>query len=156
MNQKFATRSIKLIGEQQRNTSLSAIQNLPVGVGLEVVIRAEVKVRKLTQSAAYHAGPLRDIADQAWIGDRQYSAAVLHEHFKAEFLPEENDPDLADLVRDHDTYHKWAYTPAGERVLIGSTTQLTIKGFAIFMMQVEAFGANLGVHFSAPPGGREE
>ena len=52
-------RKILLIGEPQRQTALSAIAALPAGAGIEVVIRDEVKARKLLQNDAYHAGPLR-------------------------------------------------------------------------------------------------
>ncbi len=92
------------------------------------------------------AGPLRDIAEQAWIEGRQHSAEVWHEYFKRELLPEEFDPE-----RCKENYAKWAYDPGGERVLIGSTTQLTVKGFAEYLTAIEAFGAALGVMFSASP-----
>lgn len=144
-------RKILLIGDPQRQTALAAIAALPVGAGIEVVIRDEVKTRKLSQNDAYHAGPLRDIAEQAWINDRQWDEKTLHEYFKQKYLPELDDPDLEKLVRDPETYRKWVDLPNGERSCIGSTTQLTIAGMARYMMQVEAFGADLGVQFRARP-----
>lgn len=144
-------RKILLLGEQQRQTALTAIAALPVGAGLEVVIRDEVKVRKLSQNDAYRAGILRDIADQAWIGDRQWDEETLHEYFKRKYLPELDDPDLEKLVRDPETYRKWVDLPNDERSCIGSTTELTIAGMARYMMQVEAFGSELGVQFRARP-----
>jgi hypothetical protein len=36
-------------------------------------------------------------------------------------------------------------------MLVGSTTQLTKPGFALYLTQVEAFGGNMGVEFSASP-----
>jgi hypothetical protein len=42
--------------------------------------------------------------------------------------------------------------PSGERVLIGSTTQLTVRGFAQYLTRVEAYGAQeLSVEFHANP-----
>lgn len=42
--------------------------------------------------------------------------------------------------------------PAGNRILVGSTTQLLKRGFALYLQQVEAFGAGLGVIFHEAPG----
>lgn len=148
---KFLTRTFTLSGSQPLKTLLTLLPNLPVDSvrPLEVVIREKQKVRGLDANSRMWAGPLRDISEQAWIAGRRYSAETLHEHFKREYLPEDDDPDLADLVKDG--YRKWDYTPAGERVLVGSTTQLLKKGFAQYLTQIEAFGASLGVRFSASP-----
>lgn len=40
----------------------------------------------------------------------------------------------------------------GERILIGSTTQLTTGGFSDYLEQVYSYGANLGVLFTASRG----
>lgn len=147
----FKTRTIRLIGEQQAEVAVAALRHVPIDPEhpIEFVLREERKTRKPDQNAAYHAGPLRDIAEQAWIAGRQYSAEVWHEYFKRQYLPEDDDPDIESLAREG--YRKWAYDPAGERVLIGSTTQLTVRGMAQYMVQVEAHGASLGVQFHAPP-----
>ena len=146
--QPFTTRTIYLRTDAQRETLRALVDNLPADSTkpLEIVIREEQKRRKLDQNAAMWAGPLRDIAEQAYVGGRSYTAEVWHEHFKEQFLPEEFDAELC-----KEGYRKWDYTPAGKRVLIGSTTQLTVKGFALYLTQVEAFGANLGVQFHANP-----
>lgn len=151
--QKFQRRVIRLTGPQPRHSAITIIQGVPIDPvhPIEVVIQEEQRRRSLDQNAAYHAGPLRGIEQQAWIDGRQYSAKVLHEYFKAQFLPEEDDPELVDLVKDWHTYRKWDFTPSGERLCIGSTTQLTPKGFGQFMEQVCAFGAEHGVMFSASP-----
>ena len=145
---KFPTRKIRLVGEQQRETAIALIRSMPLDPAhpLEIVAREEVKARKPDQNSAMWAGPLADIAEQAYVNGRTYTAEVWHQHFKAEFLPEEFDPELT-----KDGYQKWDWTPAGERVLIGSTTQLTVKGFAQYLEQVIAFGASLGVAFHANP-----
>ena len=142
---KFQARKIRLIGEPQRETALALLRNVPLDAlrPLEVVVREEVKTRKLDQNAAMWAGPLRDIAEQSWVNGRQYTTEVWHESFKREFLPEEYDPDLC-----KEGYRKWDYTPNGDRVLVGSTTQLTVKGFAQYLEQVIAEGASRGVMFT--------
>lgn len=151
--QKFQRRVIRLTGPQALHSAETLLHNVPIDPHhpIEVVIQEEQRRRSLDQNAAYHAGPLRDIEQQAWIDGRQYSAKVLHEHFKAEFLPEEDDPELVDLVKDWHTYRKWDFTPKGDRICVGSTTELTPRGFGLYMEQVFAFGAQNGVMFSASP-----
>ena len=146
---KFEQRKIRLIGETQRETALALLRNLPLDPvrPLEVLFREEPKMRKLDQNAAMWAGPLRDIAEQAWVSGRQFSAEVWHETYKREFLPEEFDPELC-----KEGYRKWDYTPKGDRVLVGSSTQLTVRGFAQYLEQVIADGANRGVMFTEKPG----
>lgn len=146
--QQFAARKIRLIGEQQRETAIAMIRNLPIDPKkpLELVAREEIKARKPDQNSLMWAGPLKDIAEQGYVNGRSYAAEVWHEHFKSEFLPEEFDSELC-----KEGYRKYDYTPAGERVLIGSTTQLTIRGFALYLQQVEAFGAGIGVQFHTNP-----
>lgn len=145
----FATRTFLLVGADQRARLMALIENLPIDAAkpLEVVIREEKKKRSPDQNSLYWAGPLRDIAEQAWVDGRQYSAEVFHEYFKREFLP---DPDHVDCDDSHikDGYAKWATTPGGERVLVGSTTGLTVRGMAAYLEQVYAYGASLGVQFS--------
>lgn len=140
----FTKRTIILNSENARSTLLAAIHNLPVDADkpLQVIIEDWQPRRKLSQNALMFAGPLRDISEQAWIGGRQFSVEVLHHHCKREFLPEEFDPKYC-----KSGYRKWDFTPSGERVLIGSTTDLTVKGMANYIEQIHSFGANLGVMF---------
>jgi len=109
---------------------------------LQVVIREEPKKRKSDQNALMFAGPLRDISEQAWLDSRQFSIEIWHEYFKRQLLPETYDAELC-----LESYSKWAVDPAGDRVLVGSTTQLTVAGMARYIEQIHAFGANLGVQF---------
>jgi len=150
--QKFEQRRLLLRGLEQVERAVALLRTLPLDEKkpLEVLVREEVKARKLDQNALYWAGPLKDIAEQAWIDGRQYSAPVWHEFFKAEFLPDTYDPDLC----KDEKYRKWDEGPGGGQVLVGSSTDLTIKGFAQYLEQIHAFGANLGVEFhEAPPRG---
>lgn len=129
-------------------TQLAAVQaqlgNLPLDeeYPIEVLIREQVKPRKLSQNALMWAGPLNDIAEQAWVNGKRFTAEAWHEFFKREYLPEEYDPELC-----KDGYVKWQITPRGDRALVGSTTMLTVKGMAQYLTQVEAAGAELGVEF---------
>lgn len=92
---------------------------------------------------------LGEVAVQAWVGGRQYADVTWHEHCKREFLPDEDGP----TKRCRKGYRKWDINPmTGERVLIGSTTQLTTFGMSEYMTQLEAWGSGeLGVRFSATP-----
>lgn len=140
----FPRRTIVLRTEQLRGTLLALAHNLPIDAEkpLQITVEELRPTRKLSQQALMFAGPLKDIAEQAWICGRQYSVEVLHEHCKREYLPEEFDEALC-----KDGYKKWGITPKGDRVLVGSTTDLTVKGMAQYIEQIHSFGANLGVMF---------
>ena len=144
--------TIVLVGEPQRSLAMRRLESIPVGSDpmMEVVFRERKDVRSLDQNAAMWAGPLRDIAEQAWVNRQQFSAEAWHEHFKGEFLPEDDDPELDELVKDG--YRKWTILPTGDRALTGSTTQLTRKGMARYLQQVAAFGAQMGVLFGEREG----
>jgi hypothetical protein len=139
-------RKFILRDEKVRDSLLALVRNLPIDPlrPVEVVAREEVKARKPDQQALMFAGPLRDISEQAWFEGRQYSVEVLHEYCKRHFLPEEFDPEQC-----LEGYVKWDIDPSGERILVGSTKQLTVKGYSNYLEQVFAFGAALGVQFSA-------
>ena len=147
---QFKQRTFRLVGHEQVNLLSAVVRNLPVDAAkpLEVIIREEKRPRKLDQNALMWAGPLRDIAEQAWVHGKQFSAEVWHEHLKREFLPDDMDDNFHE---DHvnDGFRKWEWTPKGERVLIGGTRQLTVKGMAAYLEQVYAYGASLGVQFGA-------
>lgn len=149
--QKLKTSRIRLVGETQREAAVTRIMNIPLDPDepIEVVFREEQKIRKPDANALMWVGPLKDISEQAWVNGRQFSDKVWHEHFKREFLPEDDDPNIEELAKDG--YRKWDICVTGERVLVGSTTELTRKGFSIYLQQVEAFGASLGVMFHESP-----
>ena len=141
---KYPTKTIYLVGMMQKETAKLVIDQAPVDMAnpLEVVICEKQKVRKPDQNSLYWARELKDISEQAYVNGRTYSAEVWHDFFKREYLPEEHDQELT-----KEGYRKWDIDPKGERVLVGSTTQLTIKGFALYLEQVTAYGAGLGVMF---------
>lgn len=140
---------IKLVGKPQVDRLKQIAENLPVGQEIECVFRKEQKVRGMDANARMWVGPLKDIAEQAWVNGRQFSAEVWHEHFKRQYLPEDNDTEIHLLAKE--CYRKWDFDPAGNRVLIGSTTQLLKRGFALYLQQMEADGAQMGVMFHEAP-----
>lgn len=145
----YPLRKILLVGDMQREGAIAALRNAPLDPlrPLEFVLREEVKARKPDQNSLMWAGPLRDIAEQGYVDGKTYSAKVWHEYFKEQYLPEEFDPSLC-----KEGYRKWDYKPDGGRVLVGSSTDLTVRGFALYLQQVEAYGAReLGVQFHASP-----
>ena len=144
MRQPYPTAQILLRGELQRNTALAKISQAPLDEErpLEFILREWSKPRKKSQNDLMWASQLKDISEQAYVEGRTYSPEVWHELFKREFLPNEYDPELT-----KDGYRKWDTDPKGFPILVGSTTQLTVKGFAQYLTQIEAYGANLGVIF---------
>lgn len=150
--QKFEQRKVVLRGQEQVERAIAVLRNVPLDPvkPLEMLVREEVMGRKPDQNALMWAGPLKDIAEQCWANQRQYSAEVWHEYFKALFLPDAYTPDLCKT----EAYRKWDYDPGGDPVLVGSSTDLTIKGFAQYLEQIHAFGGQMGVEFhEAPPRG---
>jgi len=151
--EKYPTRKIRLVGELQRNHAIVLLHSLPIDEKkpLEIVIREEQKIRKMDSNACMWACQLKCISEQAYVNGRTYSTEVWHEHFKEMFLPEtfQSAEHQAEIVKEG--YRKYDISPSGKRILVGSTTELTVKGFAIYLQQVEAFGANLGVIYSANP-----
>lgn len=140
---EYPTRRIRLVGEPQREAAIAALRNAPIDSvsPVEFLLREEVKARKPDQNALMWSGPLSDIAKQGFVRGRTYSAEVWHEYFKRKYLPEEFD---ATLCREG--YRKWDYAPDGERELVGSTTQLTVRGFALYLHEIEAYAVTeLGV-----------
>lgn len=148
MRNRFATRTFLVSSEQIRDNLIATVRNMPIDEKkpLQVLIREEVKVRKLDQQALLFAGPMRDLAEQAWLDNRQFSVEVWHMWCKQKFLPEEFDPELC-----VEGYQKWSIDPEENRILIGSTKQLTVRGYSQYLEQVFAFGANLGVQFHTNP-----
>jgi hypothetical protein len=145
MRTDYLPKVIRLVGKLQADTAISAIQNAPIDIErpLEVIIREEQKGRSLSANALMWAGPLNDIATQAWVHGRQYSALIWHEYFKEKFLPNFPDPKQV-----KEGYMKYEETPDGRRVLTGSTNKLTKYGFSLYIENIYVYGAELGVRFS--------
>ena len=151
---KYPSRTVRLIGAAQLNNARTILDNAPIDPDkpLEFILREEVKQRTPDQGARMWAGQLKDIAEQAYVGGRTYSAEIWHIHFKELYLPDDDDIELVRLVKDKEKYHKWDITPSGKRVLVGSTTELSIRGFALYLQNVELYGESLGVMFHISKG----
>lgn len=145
---KYTQRIISLNTPELRNTAKLAIDNAPTDINLEMVIREHKKQRSNSQNNLYWAD-LADIANQVWLDGRQYSAEVWHHYLKGMLLPNETEPYIFELVKNADTYRKYQISPSGDRVLTGSTTDLTTYGFNQYMTQVQAWAGEHGVLFSA-------
>lgn len=139
--EKFQTRNIILAGESQKELAEAMIRNAPLGI--EIVAREIVKARGLDANGYYWLR-LGEIANQAWLNGRQFSSDCWHEYAKRNLMPEEV------TTKDGATRPKWLETPDGVLTVI-STTQLERRCFADYTSAVEAFGASLGVLFSANP-----
>lgn len=146
--QQFALRRVLLREAEQVERAIAMIRHAPLDAKrpLELVLREEVKARKPDQNSLMFAGPIRDIAAQAWLDGKQYSDIVWHEFLKRQLLPDAFDPELC-----LDGYVKWESDPAGNPIMVGSTKKLTVHGFSLHLEQVFAFGASLGVQFHESP-----
>lgn len=138
----FTTRTMRLTSADVRDRAIATIRNAPIDVSkpLQLVLREEPKRRSNPQNSLYWA-LLGDIAEQAWI-DKQYPADVWHEHCRRHVMPERIT--TADGVEQS----KWIDMPDGSSTVI-STTLLSQKSFAEYITAVEAYGAQLGVLYSA-------
>ena len=153
---KIETRSILLRGPAQDSLLAQLVPNLPHDYEnpIEILIREQPKKRKKTLNDYMWAGPLADIARQAWHNGRQYSADEWHEGLKAVFLPDPEDLWLPlgqswqegffdpSHVINPETYHKWSINPVTDtRICIGSTTQLTDAGMHVYLRRIEAYAS---------------
>lgn len=142
--QKYPRRAFLIRSHHELDRAALVLRNIPIDPEkpLQVTISEEVRARKLDQNALMWAGPLKDIAAQVYLDGRTYTPELWHEYFKKEFLPENFDPELC-----KEGYQKWDYDPSGDRVCVGSTTELTVKGFSQYLEQIYAFGSEQGVQF---------
>lgn len=144
----FPPRTLVLKDESIRERAIVLIRNLPIDAlePLQIVVSDYKPPRKKSQNDLMWAGPLKDMEQQAYVEGRRFSAEVWHEWAKENFLPDEFDPEHC-----REGYVKWTEGPDGKRRMIGSTTMLTKYGMSVYLEQLFAAGANLGVQFSANP-----
>jgi len=135
--------SFRLTSKAVVMNASAMLHNMPVDGSQECVLRPYVRKRRDEANAMYWVR-LAEISSQAWLQGKQYTPEIWAEYMKAQYLPE--------VFTEGDTldgYQKYAEMPDGSIKMIGSTTRLTTRGFNNYLTQVEAFGAELGVRFSA-------
>lgn len=150
----FPQRSYLLRNKGALEQLLAFLRDAPLDLlrHLEVVVRIARPMRKKSANDRMWSGPLKDIEQQAWCDDgtgkpRRYRDVVWHDYFKRRFLPEE----YVEGITRHEDYKKWGLAPDGERVLVASTKDLTSRGFSLYLQEIEVFGVEMGVKFSASP-----
>jgi len=153
--QEYPTRKIFISSAHHKGIASTVLMNLPVDVNkpLLITISEAPKPRNLSQNALLWAGALKDISEQVYVNGHTFSAEVWHEYLKEKFLPDETSMSEENqhkyLKQD---YKKYVDLPDGRRRLVGSTTELTVKGFALYMQEIEAWGATEhGVMYHANP-----
>jgi len=144
MRDKFETRTIYLRGKQQEETLLQLIPALPLDEEkpLQVIIREAVDERSLAQNKLMWA-MINDVSDQVWLNRRKYLPDVWNIYFKQLFLPDYPEEGITRV-----NYCKWGKGMEGEQVLIGSTTDLTIKGMTKYLDEINRYASEYGVVFS--------
>jgi len=143
--EKFPERKFQLRTEDVRDRIIALVRNLPLDAEhpIETVFREFVEKRNLAQNAYYWLR-LGEIADQGYFDGKRYAADVWHEYCRRNIMPNEI------TVKDGTVRSKFIEVPRGEPGII-STTELEKKCFADYCTAIEAFGASIGVMFSANP-----
>jgi hypothetical protein len=113
------------------NAKAMADQDKP----LEVRVFVHKSKRTLDQNALMWK-VLTVIAEQAWVGGRQYDADVWNLQMKRDLLPEETASGKK----------KWVYLPNGDRQLEMSTSDLNVEEMSLYLEALHAHAATeLGV-----------
>lgn len=143
--QKIPKFSTLIVSKRQKEILATKIMNLPVDEEnpIQVDIGEKVKKRGLDQNA-YYWKRMSEISEQAFSNGRQYQADIWHEYCKRHVMPDQVE------TKNGDISSKWIEMPDGLVVVI-STAELSKKQFAQYTEMCEAFGASLGVMFSANP-----
>ena len=145
---KVQTQTILIRSDLQKKLASSLVEGIQVDSEHPVEVRiSERSLKRNNQQNALLWAVLGDIARDVKVEygegkERRYSAEIWHEYFKREFLPEDES-----FGHTRYQYRKWDYTPNGDRILVGSTTDLTVFGFTQYIEQIFAFGAEKGVRF---------
>ncbi len=127
----------------QKDSAIYCIQKLPLNEEkpLEVIIQ-EHKEKRTPPQNRYYWRRLEEIARQAEIDKKKYVAKAWHIYCK------ENIMDDYVINKDGERVSKWIDLPLKGRTII-STTELEKESFAKYITQVEVFGVELNVRFSA-------
>ena len=131
--------------ERDRELLSNKIGNLPLDEEnpIQIAISEKTKSRGLDQNGLMWKR-IGEISSQGWINKRQYSKECWHKYLKDNEMPEEVE------LKDGTVCSKWIEQIDGSMETI-STTELSARFFAKYITIIEAFGAGLGVMFSANP-----
>jgi len=137
--------TVLIRSEQQKELLVRKISNLPVDSErpIQIVISEQTKSRGLDQNGLMWKR-IGEISSQGWINKRQYSKECWHKYLKDNEMPEEVE------LKDGTICSKWIEQIDGSMETI-STTELSARFFSKYITIIEAFGAGLGVLFSANP-----
>lgn len=134
MKRLFVIRDAAILANMVAAVSANWQAAVDAGAPLGINVAPYRKTRSSEQNALMWVW-LGQLADDAWVGGKQYSAETWHEHIKRELLPETN-------ARGD---HKWESTPDGGRRCVMSTTRLTDAEMSDYMHALGAFAASVGV-----------
>lgn len=131
--------------ERDRELLSNKIGNLPLDEEnpIQIAISEKTKSRGLDQNGLMWKR-IGEISSQGWINKRQYSKECWHKYLKDNEMPEEVE------LKDGTICSKWIEQIDGSMETI-STTELSARFFSKYITIIEAFGAGLGVLFSANP-----
>ena len=134
---------IDIYNDTQRTTLINKLMSIPLDDPIQVTIGNKTKARGLDQNGLMWKR-IGEISAQGWINKRQYSKECWHKYLKDNEMPEEVE------LKDGTICSKWIEQIDGSMETI-STTELSARFFAKYITIIEAFGAGLGVMFSANP-----
>ena len=134
---------IDIYNDTQRTTLINKLMSIPLDDPIQVTIGNKTKARGLDQNGLMWKR-IGEISAQGWINKRQYHKECWHKYLKDNEMPEEVE------LKDGTICSKWVEQIDGSMETI-STTELSARFFAKYITIIEAFGAGLGVMFSANP-----
>ena len=134
---------IDIYNDTQRTTLINKLMSIPLDDPIQVTIGNKIKARGLDQNGLMWKR-IGEISAQGWINKRQYHKECWHKYLKDNEMPEEVE------LKDGTICSKWIEQIDGSMETI-STTELSARFFAKYITIIEAFGAGLGVMFSANP-----
>lgn len=143
--QPYPRREFVVRTKDDLRIALSAAANVPVDCDypVSIIIGDHKEARRAAQNRYYWLR-LEEIAAQAWDNGRKYDAPQWHWLCGREVMPDEVELAGGEIVS------KWLDMPRGGREVV-STTDLSVSAMAEYTTAVEAFGASMGVRFSADP-----
>lgn len=143
--QPIAKFIVLIRSEQQKELLVNKINNLPVDEKkpIQVTFSEEVKARGLDANGLMWLR-IGEISAQVWRNNRQFDKDIWHHYLKINEMQEEVE------LKDGTICSKWVEMPDGSKAVI-STASLSARCFAEYITIIEAFGAGLGVMFSANP-----